>query len=65
MIDNLIFALGYTSIMVIVAYYYWIEGNKKGVRETLHIIMQHEPEALLRIRPKLQEMLNVTATDAE
>jgi hypothetical protein len=59
--DNFIFAIGYTFLIAIVAYYYWIEGNKRGISETVHIIMQHEPEALLRIRPKLKEMLNVTA----
>jgi len=59
--DNFIFAIGYTCIIAIVAYYYWIEGNKRGISETVYIIMQHEPEALMRIRPKLKEMLNVTA----
>jgi hypothetical protein len=62
--DNFIFAIGYTSLIALVAFYYYIEGNKRGVRETVHIIMAYEPEALLRIRPKLQEMLNAS-TDVE
>jgi hypothetical protein len=57
---NFIFAFGYTTLIAIIAYYYWVEGNKRGINETVHIIMQYEPEALMRIRPKLKEMLNVT-----
>ena len=56
--ENFIFAIGYTSIIAIIAYYYWLEGNKKGISETVFIIMQYEPEALMRVRPKLKEMLN-------
>ena len=62
--ENFIFALGYTFILAIISYYYWIEGNKKGVSETVRLIMEYEPEALLRMRPKLKELLNVQ-TDAE
>jgi hypothetical protein len=58
--DTFLPALGYTLLMGIVAFYYWIEGNKRGIKETIHIIMQHEPEALMRIRPKLKEILNET-----
>jgi hypothetical protein len=59
--ENLIFAISYTLVVAIVAYYYWLEGNKRGVREAIGIIMQYEPEALMRISPKLREMLDVTA----
>jgi len=62
--ENFIFALGYTFILAIISYYYWIEGNKKGVSKTVRLIMEYEPEALLRMRPKLKELLNVQ-TDAE
>ena len=58
--SNALFALCYTVITGIIATYYWIEGNKRGVSETVKLIMQHEPEALFRLKPKLQEMLNVT-----
>ena len=57
--DNLIFALSYTVLTAVVAFYYWLEGNKRGINETVQIIMQFEPEVLMRIRPKLKEMLNV------
>jgi hypothetical protein len=63
--ENFIFAIGYTSIIAIISYYYWVEGNKKGISETVNVIMQYEPEALMRIRPKLKEMLNVTTTNVE
>jgi len=62
--ENFIFAVGYTVIIAVISYYYWIEGNKRGVTETIQIIMEFEPDALMRIRPKLKEMLNVT-TDVE
>jgi hypothetical protein len=62
--ENLIFAICYTAIIAVIAFYYWIEGNKKGVNETIQIIMQLEPEALMRIKPKLKELLNGPA-DAE
>lgn len=63
--ENFIFAIGYTSIIAIISYYYWVEGNKRGISETVNVIMQYEPEALMRIRPKLKEMLNVTTTNVE
>ena len=63
--ENFIFAIGYTSIIAIISYYYWVEGNKRGISETVNVIMQYEPEALMRIRPKLKEMLNVTTTNIE
>ena len=63
--ENFIFAIGYTFIIAIISYYYWVEGNKRGISETVNVIMQYEPEALMRIRPKLKEMLNVTTTNVE
>ena len=63
--DNLIFALSYTVLTAIISYYYWVEGNKRGISETVNVIMQYEPEALMRIRPQLKEMLNVETTDVE
>ena len=63
--ENFIFAIGYTFIIAIISYYYWVEGTKRGISETVNVIMQYEPEALMRIRPKLKEMLNVTTTNVE
>ena len=62
--ENIIFGIGYTALLGVVAFYYWIEGNKRGVQETVQLIWQYEPEALMRVRPKLLEILNVT-TDVE
>ena len=58
--DNLISALLYTLLLAAVAFYYWLEGHKKGVHETLIVFRDHEPDALKRVQIKLREMLNVT-----
>jgi hypothetical protein len=57
--DNLTSAVLYTMLTGIVATYYWFEGRKKGVQETLTVFKEHEPEALKRLQLKLKEMLGV------
>jgi hypothetical protein len=56
--DNLVSAALYTLLLAVVAIYYWLEGHKKGVTETLKIFNEHEPAALKRVQNKIREMLN-------
>jgi len=58
--DNFIFAVGYTFIIAIVAYYYCSIGRRIGIRATIEVMHVLEPEALLRMRPKLQELVDDT-----
>ena len=58
--DNLISASLYTLLIAVVAFYYWVDGHKKGVKETLIVFRDHEPEALIRVQNKLREELNVS-----
>jgi len=58
--DNLTTAILYTMLTAIVATYYWLEGRKRGVQETLSVFSEHEPEALKRLQHKLREMLGVS-----
>ena len=58
--ENFIFALGYTLIAASVAFYYWKEGRELGIRDTVEVIGFFEPEALMRIKPKLQEIINAS-----
>jgi hypothetical protein len=59
--DNIITAGLYTLLLAAVAFYYWLEGHKKGVTETLSVFHHHEPDALKRVQTKLrQELLDVT-----
>ena len=57
--DNILTAGLYSILTAIVAFYYWLEGQKKGIHETLMVFREHEPEALKRIQRKLREILNV------
>ena len=58
--DNLTSAVLYTLLIAVVAAYYWLEGRKRGVQETLSVFGEHEPEALKRLQHKLREMLSVS-----
>ena len=59
--DSLITAGLYTLLTAVVAFYYWVEGHKKGVAETLSVFHYHEPDALKRVQVKLkQELANVS-----
>ncbi len=58
--DNITSALLYTLLIAVVAFYYWLEGRKKGVQETLLVFNEHEPDALKRVQLKLREMLGVS-----
>jgi len=58
--DNITSAMLYTLLTAIVAAYYWFEGRKKGVDDTLTVFQQHEPEALKRVQTKLRELLSVS-----
>jgi len=60
MIDNFITAGLYTLITAIVATFYFFEGRKIGVQETLIVLGEHEPDALRRVQKKLREILSVT-----
>ena len=55
--DNIISALLYTVLLASVAFYYWLDGHKKGVSETLIVFNHHEPEALKRVQNKIREEL--------
>lgn len=56
---NFVGAFLYTILIAIVALFYWYEGHKKGIRETLGVFHEHEPEALKRLQNKLKEMMGV------
>ena len=58
--DNITSAILYTLLIAVVATYYWLEGRKRGVQDTLFVFGEHEPEALRRLQHKLKEMLGVT-----
>jgi hypothetical protein len=58
--DNLTSAVLYTLLTAVVATYYWLEGRKRGVQETLIVFNEHEPAALKRVQTKLREMLGVS-----
>ena len=55
--DNLITASLYTLLTAAVAFYYWMEGHKRGVTETLSVFHHHEPDAVKRVQGKLKEEL--------
>lgn len=55
--DNFITAILYTLLTSVVATYYWYEGHKKGVNETLLVMNEHEPDALKRVQNKLRQEL--------
>lgn len=59
MIDNFITAGLYTLITAVVATFYFFEGRKTGVQETLIVFGEHEPDALRRVQKKLREILSV------
>lgn len=58
--ENLITAIMYTLLTAVVATYYWLEGHKKGVNETLKVFNEYEPDALKRVQTKIKELLSVT-----
>lgn len=57
--DSFLTAFLYTAITAIVATFYYFEGRKIGVQETLVVFGEHEPDALRRVQKKLREMLGV------
>jgi len=57
---NLYFAICYTLLLLIVAYLYWLAGRKKGINETVAVIALHEPQAIIRVKLKLEGLLNDT-----
>lgn len=57
-IENVLFAIFYTMIIIPVAAIYYIKGREIGVRETVHIFHMLEPEALQRMHPRLKEIVN-------
>lgn len=61
MIENIVFALLYTAIIIPVATIHYLWGRSTGVRETVYVFHLFEPEALHRIHPKLKEIVNATA----
>jgi hypothetical protein len=57
-INDVLFALFYTAIIIPVALYYYLLGREAGVRETVHVVHMLEPDALARMYPKLKEIVN-------
>ena len=62
--DNLLSAGLYTLLTLIVATYYYFQGHKNGIQETIGIISSIDPEIIPKLRPKLQELANGTKTDS-
>ena len=62
--ENFIFAVCYTALIMAVSFYYWLAGRQIGIRTSVEIIGNIDPELLIKLRPKLQELLN-DATDAK
>jgi hypothetical protein len=58
--DNFLFATGYTSIIFFISYLYWARGRQNGINETVAVFKRFEPEAMFRIKHKLEEQLNVS-----
>jgi len=58
--NNFLFATGYTSIIFFISYLYWSKGRTSGINETIAVMNQFEPEALFRIKNKIEEQLNVS-----
>lgn len=58
--ENFLFALGYTFILLLVATQYYFWGKDKGIKETIIIFNEHEPEAFRRMHFKLRGILGVT-----
>ena len=58
--DNIFTAAGYTLLLAVVSMYYWFEGRKKGVTDTLLVFHEYEPDALKRVQRVLKEKLDVS-----
>lgn len=58
--DNIFTAAGYTLLLAVVSMYYWFEGRKKGVNDTLSVFLEYEPDALKRVQRVLKEKLDVS-----
>ena len=58
--ETVLFAIFYTALLIPVAVYYYLAGRETGVRETVYVFHLFEPEALVRIHPKLKEIVNGT-----
>lgn len=63
--DNFLSAGLYTLLTLIVAVYYYFQGHKNGIQETIGIISDIDPTIMPRLRPKLQELANGTKTDSQ
>lgn len=62
--DNIISASLYTILVMVVAAYYYFQGHKKGIDDTVGVINTIDPSFLTKVRPKLQELANGTETDS-
>jgi len=60
--DTFMAAAGYTILIMVVSYIYFLRGKKQGMEEVLTFIDRHEPTVLNKINQKLSEEFNVTIT---
>jgi hypothetical protein len=60
--DTFIAAAGYTLLIMIVSYVYFLRGKKQGMEDVLTFIDKHEPTMLNRLNKKLSEEFDVTIT---
>ena len=59
--ENLYFAVGYTSIVALIAYVYYNQGKMKGIHEACLVFREKEPDAFKRMRNSLKEDLGIAA----
>lgn len=59
--ENFYFAIGYTTITMIVAFAYFNYGKKQGIEEACMVFREKEPEAFKRMRSTLKEEIGVGA----
>ena len=57
--ENLYFAIGYTAIVMCIAYVYYNQGKMKGIHEACLVFKEKEPAAFKRMRDSLREDLGI------
>jgi hypothetical protein len=59
--ENLYFAVGYTIVIVVVAFFYYNQGKLSGIEEACTVFREKEPDAFKRMRNSLKEDLGIAA----
>lgn len=57
--ENFYFALGYTFIVMVTAFFYFNYGKKQGIEEACMVFKDKEPEAFTRMRARLRQEIGV------